>query len=395
MLEVAAAELAAEETAPTAPTSTLAIVACLALGCVALLMLGVQPMVLGDLGAAHRLSIADMGLAAMVEMLSLGVVAGGLAAAARHHRLRLWGALGCALLIAANLAGLGAGGLALVLSRGISGAGGGVLVWIATGVITRHQAAVRLSALFLGAQSLTQAGLAALLPFLAPLGWGANAGLIALGATALATSPLILLLPANLPDLPKAEAGKGGLNASGASGLLAAFLMMAGITGLWVYVEPLAQMDHIAPSVSSFAIAASLATQILGALLVVWKGRVIPPARTLVLICLGYLAAEAVFAWIHLDSAFVSAALLFGFLWTASLPLFVPLLIEVDPTRRSAMLIPGAQLLGGSAGPLVTGLFASDTNVRPVLTISAMLFGAAIVAVGAAIATRRRVPIAA
>jgi MFS transporter, DHA1 family, inner membrane transport protein len=391
VLDAASAELAVEEPpAAVAKASLPTLVACLTLGCVALLMLGVQPMVLGDLGNAHRLSIAEMGVAAMVEMLTLGVVAGGLAAAVRHRRLRLWAVFGCALMIIANVVGLGASGLPLALSRGVSGVGGGILVWIATGVVTRHLAAVRLSAVFLGAQSLSQAGLAAVLPSFAPFGWGANAGLIALGAAAVATTPLILLLPRDLPDLPKAEGGHGGFNASGGFGLAAAFLMMAGITGLWVYVDPLAKMDHVSQALASFAIAASLASQILGALLVVWKGRVIPPARTLASICLAFLATEAVFAWIAQDGAFVAAALVFGFLWIASLPLFVPLLIEVDPTRRSAMLIPGAQLLGGSAGPLLTGLIASDANVRPVLTVSSVLFVAAIAALGLAFVARRR-----
>jgi hypothetical protein len=65
--------------------------------------------------------------------------------------------------------------------------------------------------------------------------------------------------------------------------------------------------------------------------------------------------------------------MLHGFIWTVGLTFFVPLLIRVDPTRRGAMLLPGAELLGGSAGPQITGWFATETRLTPVLVSAAFL----------------------
>jgi len=71
----------------------------------------------------------------------------------------------------------------------------------------------------------------------------------------------------------------------------------------------------------------------------------------------------------------------------ASMPFLVPLLIRVDPSRRSALLIAGAQLLGGATGPVLMGALATATNVTPVLWLSAALFAATIALV---VATARR-----
>jgi hypothetical protein len=65
--------------------------------------------------------------------------------------------------------------------------------------------------------------------------------------------------------------------------------------------------------------------------------------------------------------------MLHGFVWSIGLSFYVPLLVRADPTRRGAMLLPGAQMLGGSAGPIITGWFATETYLTPVLISTALL----------------------
>lgn len=386
-LETRFEPLVIADPAPTASPPA-AVVASLCLGCVALLMLGVQPAVLGALLAVHRLTVGQLTQAATVEMLSLGVVSGVMAGVLQHRRLRLWGAAGCLGLALANLACLDASGEAFVLCRGLAGASGGMLVWIAVGIITRHPAAARLTALFVGAQSVSQAALAAALPFLAsPL--GANGGLVALGGFAVLCAPLLLTIPRDLPNLPKPESGRGGLDLPGVFGLTAAFLLMAGIVGVWVFADELAHMDGASPGLASAAIAASLAMQVGGAVFMIALGPKAPPGRSYIAVAAGYLVVVAMMAWAHGGAAFMAAALLLGFLWNVGLSLSTPLLIQVDPTRRAAMLTAGAQLLGGSAGPILTGFFASETNVAPVLPAAAVLFAATMLFTALAIVPRR------
>ena len=70
-------------------------------------------------------------------------------------------------------------------------------------------------------------------------------------------------------------------------------------------------------------------------------------------------------AWPHLrccPSAFLYLLTsgVFGFLWMFSLPFFVPMVIAADPTRRAALLVGGAELTGGSLGPLLASFVVTD-----------------------------------
>jgi len=57
---------------------------------------------------------------------------------------------------------------------------------------------------------------------------------------------------------------------------------------------------------------------------------------------------------------------------------------DVIIAGEQARLVAGAQLLGGGAGPQITGLFATETVLRPALAASVVLFGlSALATVGA------------
>ena len=95
------------------------------LGCIAVLMIGLQPLLLDALLEEHRISVAQLTQAAMLELLALGVVAGALGAFAPRRHLRLLGGFGCLLLVVSNAGSLSGSGLSFVLWRGVSGCGGG------------------------------------------------------------------------------------------------------------------------------------------------------------------------------------------------------------------------------------------------------------------------------
>ena len=78
--------------------------------------------------------------------------------------------------------------------------------------------------------------------------------------------------------------------------------------------------------------------------------------------------------------AFLVVSGAFGFIWLFMLPFLVPMVIEADPTRKAAMLLSGAQLLGGSLGPLIASLVVSDADSR-----GAVAFGAAALVLAVAI----------
>lgn len=365
------------------------VTAAVILGCVAVLMLGVQPLVLGAFASEGRLDMQQLGLAATAEMLALSVVSGVLGAAAPARRLKLWGAVAVALLAIANFGFLQSRGLELVASRGISGVAAGILIWIVAGVITRSAAALRLSAIFAGAQALSQAALAITLPMFSGL-FAANTGPILLGAAAILGLPLLAFVPSSLPDLPAPKAGEGALGVPAVLGLASSFFLLAGIVGMWVYVEQVAQAEGIDHGLVAMAIAGSLAMQVVGAAIAAWLGPRLPAAASLTVTTLAFLLASALIGLLGSPTAYVGGVLLFGFLWTASTPFLVPLLIRIDPTRRAALLLPAAQMLGGSLGPQVTGQFAQPTNFLPVVAAAGALFLATTITTLLASAKARR-----
>jgi hypothetical protein len=93
------------------------------------------------------------------------------------------------------------------------------------------------------------------------------------------------------------------------------------------------------------------------------------------LVCLLILAALPGLAW------FLLACGVFGFLWLFTLPFLVPMVIAADPSRRAAVLVGGAQLLGGSVGPLLVSMMVTDADAR-----AAIAFGAGALAVALSIA---------
>ena len=70
----------------------------------------------------------------------------------------------------------------------------------------------------------------------------------------------------------------------------------------------------------------------------------------------------------------------------------VPMVIEADPTRRAAVLIGGAQVLGGSFGPFFASMLVTDADSRgAILFGGACLVGAVVLAFGLH-QTRHRTP---
>jgi MFS transporter, DHA1 family, inner membrane transport protein len=341
---------------------------------VVLLMLGIQPLALGALQSAGRLSIPQMGVSATLELLALGCVSAWLAGRVRPRALHWWTFVGCLIVIAANIMGLSASGLAFIVSRAMAGFGGGIVLWVTTVIITRHADAPRVNAIFLAAQSVTQGISAALIPIFLTPHWAANASLLVLGGTAVLVVPLIYFLPRELSFQREAAANRPAFHRSNLFGLAAAFLVMAGIVGVWVYVEPIAAATGISASVVSNAIAASLGAQVLGALTLAVIIRAVPPFIGVAAVALTYLIVTAVLTWGHSTTGFVVVTLVFGALWTITMSLLLPLMLKLDPTRRAALLLPGTILLGSSAGPFVAGMFASDSSIGPALVACAVMF---------------------
>lgn len=361
----------------------------LAIGVVALLFAGLQPVVLGGLESEGRLTASQIGLAATVELLALGLTCGLAAAFLKPDRVRLKLALACVAHAGAMFGTCLVTGVAVIAMRGAAGGFAGLMLWAAISTITRAERPERLSGVFVTVQTLAQLVLAAVLPATVVPWFGINGALEALGVISLLTAVAALAGANSYSPLPKAEKDGGGIGLRPLLGLAACFLFMAFIVALWVYLEPLAELSGMSAKQAGLAVAVALGMQVAGgaaATLAARRWR----RPGIVLLAVGALNAGilAILFGAPQAALFMGAVAVFGFLWLFALPFQTLLLIQLDPTRRAAMQLGTAQLLGSSFGPLVASFVVSNDEVRGAIGLSAVLLLLALIAIGLVTASR-------
>ncbi len=327
-------------------------------GIVGVMIAGLQPQLLGALEREGRLQAAQLGHAATAELLTMGLAAGFAGAWLKPTRLRAIGLLAGLALAAVDVLTTRLTGEAITVARAAAGLPSGILMWITLCVIARAPRPARWSGAYLTLQTLAQFLLATLLTAFVIERQGANGGWLALAGVSAAAGLVALAGPARLEPLPRPEGGGGLPPARGFVALAACFLYLAFIVGVWVYAEPLSKQSGHPPSVVGTAVSLSLAFQVAGgaaATLLAGRLRWFPILAACTVLDLALLAA---FASLPGPAMFLATSAAFGFIWLFLMPFLVPMTIEADPSRRAAVLLGGAQLLGGSLGPLMASLVA-------------------------------------
>jgi hypothetical protein len=349
-------------------------------GVVGVLFAGVGPLLLGGLQASGRLSAVQLGQAGTVELLAMGVAAAGAGPLLGVSRLRLVAVI-CGLLLAGlNFATTTVTGDMLTLVRGLAGLPSGVLIWLITGMIVRSPRPAQYSGLYLTVQTLAQLLVVAAISALILKPFGVDGGFQCLAAIGLASALAGLAIPARFAPLHDETDGPKGLPpVRGWIALAAAFCFQAFIRAAWIYVEPLSRQSGHPEGTAGLAISLSLAAQVVGgtaATLVAgrmsWFWALIGSISLAILLLGVFYLRPGV-------PLFLAASAAFGFVWLFASPFLTPMTIEADPSRRAAMLGPGAALLGCSAGPFLASLLVSDSDVR-----SSLVLGAGLAALGMA-----------
>ncbi|TAJ71838.1 MAG: hypothetical protein EPO51_12005 [Phenylobacterium sp.] len=346
-------------------------------GTAALLVLGVQPILLGGLIETGRLTEAGLGRVAMVEVfaLAIGSVIGPFAMNAGGMRLKV---IAAALLLAAVDVGLYAAhsSAAILGLRGAAGLLEGLLIGAAVVVITHTRRPDRMNGLFLGITTAPQIAAAYLLPALIIPRFGLNAGFALLAAGAVAAACAAPFLVDRVETHPEARVQGIVWSPALLLTLLGGLLQNAGIGAAWNYVERLGAQHGLAPAVIGAAIAGSLSLQFVGALLSAWLCWRLP-AR-LMLTAGGLIQAGVVVAMLsRSDAGYITAVCLFGLCWLALQPFLIRELIRLDPSRRVAMVMTPVALTGLSLGPLVVSFAVRAGDVRGGFVGAAVLLAAA------------------
>lgn len=343
----------------------------LTVGIVGVLIAGLQPQLLGALAAEGRLTVGALGNLATVELLAMGIAAGGAGFVLPIDRLRAVAILAIIALAACDMLTARAGAAALFVARVGAGLAEGVLIWVTIGMIVRTANPARWSGIYLMAQTLAQLVIATAFGFAVLPNFGSNGGFVALGLVSLATAAATKWLPAAYTPLAGVDAVEGRPSGAGLLALLGVVLFLAFEVAVWVYVEPLAHEQGVSPDAIATIAPLSLAMQVLGAgtaSLLAGRLRAFP---TLLAASTGSLVVLVVMGATSTPASFVIAAAAFGFFWLFALPFQVPLVIAADPSRRAAALVGGAQLVGSSAGPFLASLLVDGSRVGPVLWFGA------------------------
>jgi hypothetical protein len=349
------------------------IVAALAVGCVALMMLGLQPALLGALIEQQRISMEGVGIVAMGEIFALGI---GVVLAEKFlplHHLRPVAVLGSLLLVAVNLLTLAVhGDVACVATRVVAGLLEASLFWITTVVIVRSREPDRLAGIFLTAQTLTQAVVALALARLPLQGLGWQAGFIVLAAVCL----LPLLVTTRLPrqvGTHRDAIMPSVVSLRGFFALLVPFAHLSAIGTLWAYLEPLSKQAGIVGSNADALVALVLLMQVIGgsvAAMVVRRWRIAPTlawsAAVVAVIGITMHRLPSAHPW-----GFATLCAVFGFVWLFQMPFHVRLAFDLDPCGRIALLVPPAQLLGSGFGPLAASFSVHGEDVQRIPLIAA------------------------
>ncbi len=365
----------------------------LSIASAALIILGIQPILLGALVDSQQVSLEQVGLIAMAEIVCIGLGAGLAPAILPLNRFRLVTLLGSLLVAGANAYSSQTGGFEDLLgARCVAGIGTGVLVWVATCVIVRFHMPDRLAGIFFTGQTLAQALFAAALAlWIIPSGsW--PAGFFALAVIVLIPSLLYAGVPAVMSPLTETNDSRPPLTLPVLLACGVVVSQMAIVGSLWTFIDPISLAAGINQQTIQLVISGTLVMQAVGGAVAAGAA---PRVNAPLMLCIGGLAQASIagwFSWYLTDSlpVFVSICAVFGFFWMFLMPMHVQLMLRVDPSGRLAVFGAGLQLLGSALGPLVASGFVTEFDASPAALVSMGFAIASAVAVSLLLVIRPR-----
>ena len=347
----------------------LEVIAAVSLGVLALLMSGIMPLFLGALADEHRLSAAGVGRLATVELLSAAIVTGLAGVLLPPRRLKLLAALASLALAATNIGSLGLTGPALTAMRAACGVPEGLLLWMVVGLVARTKAPDFISGLLFTGMAALQLVVAVGLALAVMPRFGADGGYVAVGLLSLLGVVAACGLPSRYGPPPSGLEG-GSPPVRGWLALMAVFVFQAAVSGAGVYILPLAHQAGVSDTEGQIAISAALGLEVLGAVAATLLAEKVRFTTVFAVGGAALLGAFATYA-LHIPGwLFIAVSGLVGFFSLLVLPFFVSMTIQADPSRRAAVQIGAAQLLGGALGPVMASLFVSARDVRSSLIVS-------------------------
>ncbi len=334
-----------------------------------------QGTLLPQLVSEGRLTLAALGQVAMAEALGTLVSIALATAMLKPQRLRLIAALAAAVGLSLDLVTAHLQGGEIVAARFAHGLCAGLLLWLWVGFLTRSDNPARWIAAYVTLQAATVMLLSywftsSLLPW-----GGAKAGFIVVAVFYGVLLLLAALVPNGFAPLMK-NGGSIVPGLKGWIGLFVAFCQVAAILSLWVYIKPVGQHAGLSDEAIGFAVTLGLGSQILAGLAASTVAGRARPSVLLVGVSMASLAAIVCLGLVGDNRiAFTAAIIVFAFMWIFSTPFLMPYLIDVDPTRRAAVHMSTAALVGVAVGPAIASFAVSQSGVTGALWVAGVLYG--------------------
>ena len=332
-----------------------------------------QPLLLGGLLSAGKLSASQLGQAAMLEGLGMAAAATLAGSFLKPVGLRRIMAVSALVALSANVATVLLGPLGLLLARAVNGAACGMLLWLIVGLFARSETPARLFAIYVTAQAALSFALSAIFAGYVLSRFGVSGSYLLL-----ALINILLIFP--VLGIPRTYALLSDTSrflkpsAKGFAALWVLFLFLAGIMGFWVYVIPIGVERGFAQSDVSYAVSFAIALQIAGGFAAALLASRIDALLTTALAGLVCAAIIWVLTTTESLAVFFGAIGAFSFFWMFTPPFQMPFMIHIDPSRQSAMFLSSAQLLGVSLGPLICAFFVTANRFAGAATASMLLF---------------------
>lgn len=355
------------------------IAASMMFGTLVFLAMATAPIMLGGLVQAGRLSNSTLGLVATLETLgiALGSSIGPTFLRAGHFRTKV---LVCCLALAAlNWACMSAqDARPIAILRGACGLAEGVVLAAANLILTYTRNPEGMSGYFLGITTLPQVAATYGLSSYAIPRWGPNVGFELMAVTAVLAGAAALAASGDtIPAAGRGDRGRGHWNVFALAALATIVLQNAAIGAGYSYMVQIARQQAIPDGVVGLSMAALQATAMAGSLAVGFIGWRASQALMLTAGCLVQVAVTLVIVHGGGSAAYAIGTGLFGLCWNGLLPFSLKLLIELDPTRRLALLNSPASLAGFGLGPFLVAGLVSERDVAPAFVAAAAMFAVA------------------
>ncbi|WP_454883106.1 hypothetical protein [Sphingomonas oryzagri] len=346
------------------------------------LMSSLLPVLLGGLMREGRLSASQIGQAATLELVAMGIASAVAGAYLPPRRVRRIGFLAGVLLVVANGMTMIATGGGVLAARSVSGIGCGLFVWVLVNFFIRSERPSK----WVGVYLLLQSTVSLLCSWLFTTWLIPHFGINGCFGALAGLSSVLALLSQSLPRFFTPLGGPGHAfripPLTGALALAIAFFYSAGVLAIWAYAEALLRQAGVAQLWASRIFATGFTMQILGAGVACVIGYRLAPARVLVVASLGAILCGIVLGKGSTVTADLLAVGCFSFLWMLAVPQVTPFVIASDPSRVAALQTGSAQAIGYAAGPALASIVVSGANVSPAVWVGGLCFALSLLALG-------------